>query len=295
MIDVQSAAHALGGEVSGRNSIVCPGPGHSLADRSLSIKLIPANAVGFVVHSFAGDDPLECRDYVRERLGLASWHRSERREYKPKPAPAPAIVQNNNPAFAKQIWDAGKPAKGTLVEKYLVETRGLELPDTQAIRFHPRLKVTGTDTFAATMVCAMTDIGTGEFAGIHRTFLTEKAEKIGRAHLGRKRGAVIRIDADDSVGLGLAIAEGVETTIAARSIYRPAWCVIDEGNMREFPLIAGIEHLEIFADNDLSETGERAARACRERWESQGWEVEIVMAPEPGMDIADLVSKQRIY
>ena len=55
MIDVQSAAHALGGEVSGRNSIVCPGPGHSLADRSLSIKLIPTSAVGdgFVVHNAA--------------------------------------------------------------------------------------------------------------------------------------------------------------------------------------------------------------------------------------------------
>jgi hypothetical protein len=277
---------------------VCPGPGHSLADRSLSVKIIPTNTAGdgFVVHSFAGDDPMQCRDYVRERLGLPSWrpHQAECPEYEPKPAPAPAVAQNNNAAFAKQIWDAGKPAKGTLVERYLTETRGLELPDTGAIRFHPKLKVTHTDMFAPAMVCAMTDIRTGEFTGVHRTFLTEKAEKIGRAHLGRKLGSVIRIDANDSVHVGLAIAEGVETTIANRYLYRPAWCVIDEGNMREFPLIAGIEHLEIFADNDPSGVGERAALACRERWENQGWEVEIVMPPA-GMDAADLVSKHRIY
>ena len=39
-------------------------------DRSLSIKVDPASPDGFVVHSFAGDSPIECRDYVRAALGL---------------------------------------------------------------------------------------------------------------------------------------------------------------------------------------------------------------------------------
>ena len=50
--------------------MLAPGPGHSGKDRSLSIKLSPKSPDGFVVHSFAGDDPLVCKDYVRERLGL---------------------------------------------------------------------------------------------------------------------------------------------------------------------------------------------------------------------------------
>ena len=28
---------------------------------------------GFLVHSFAGDDPIRCKNYVREKLGLPAW------------------------------------------------------------------------------------------------------------------------------------------------------------------------------------------------------------------------------
>lgn len=68
----QQIAAVLGGEVSGRE-VLAPGPGHSPKDRSLSIKLDSAAPDGMLVYSFAGDDPLECKDYVRERLGLARW------------------------------------------------------------------------------------------------------------------------------------------------------------------------------------------------------------------------------
>jgi hypothetical protein len=60
MLDPRIVARALGGSVSGRN-VVAPGPGHSRADRSLSIKIDPAAPDGFVVHSFAGDPPITCR------------------------------------------------------------------------------------------------------------------------------------------------------------------------------------------------------------------------------------------
>src|ERR1700694_1072106 len=67
----QPVAAALGGEVSGRE-VLAPGPNHSPKDRSLSIKLDPAAPDGFVVHSFAGDDPLQCKDHVRSKLGI-TW------------------------------------------------------------------------------------------------------------------------------------------------------------------------------------------------------------------------------
>jgi putative DNA primase/helicase len=37
------------------------------------VRLSASNDDGFVVHSFAGDDPLRCRDYVRERLGFGPF------------------------------------------------------------------------------------------------------------------------------------------------------------------------------------------------------------------------------
>jgi AAA domain len=68
-ISLQGLAAALGGEVS-TGQVLAPGPGHSPADRSLSVKLDCAAPDGFVTHSFAGDDAIDCRDHVRNKLGL---------------------------------------------------------------------------------------------------------------------------------------------------------------------------------------------------------------------------------
>jgi Protein of unknown function (DUF3631) len=71
-LDPRAIATALGGEANG-GQILAPGPGHSADDRSLAIKIAPDREDGFIVYSFAGDDPLQCRDYVRTRLGLPEW------------------------------------------------------------------------------------------------------------------------------------------------------------------------------------------------------------------------------
>jgi len=65
-------ARALGGEISA-GQVCAPGPGHSARDRSLSVALSESDPAGYVVHSFAGDDPIMCKDYVREKLGLPQW------------------------------------------------------------------------------------------------------------------------------------------------------------------------------------------------------------------------------
>jgi hypothetical protein len=69
---IQKMAQALGGEVRA-GQVLAPGPGHSAADRSLSVKPDPDAPDGFIVHSFAGDDPIACRDHVRARIGLGKW------------------------------------------------------------------------------------------------------------------------------------------------------------------------------------------------------------------------------
>jgi hypothetical protein len=68
---LQEIARALGGDISG-SRVTAPGPGHSPQDRSLAISLSD-NDPGYVVHSFAGDDPITCKDHVRQRLGLPPW------------------------------------------------------------------------------------------------------------------------------------------------------------------------------------------------------------------------------
>lgn len=62
-------ARALGGVIS-NGQVLAPGPNHSPADRSLSVKVEPGAPRGVLVHSFAGDNSIACLDYVCERCGL---------------------------------------------------------------------------------------------------------------------------------------------------------------------------------------------------------------------------------
>ena len=75
-IPVWQLQRALGGDIArGKNGpyVRCPGPGHSQSDRSLTVS--PAdNADGFVVHTFSPkDDPIACKDHVRNKLGLGPF------------------------------------------------------------------------------------------------------------------------------------------------------------------------------------------------------------------------------
>jgi putative DNA primase/helicase len=70
MSQLHEWARALGGEVSGQQ-VLCPGPGHSRKDRSLSVRRGRDGEP--VVHSFAEDDWRECKDHIRQKLGLEEF------------------------------------------------------------------------------------------------------------------------------------------------------------------------------------------------------------------------------
>jgi AAA domain len=72
---LQSWARALGGEVRG-TQVLCPGPGHSAEDRSLSVKIGKDGQP--LVHSHADDDWKECRDYVLQRLRMGPFKPSSK-------------------------------------------------------------------------------------------------------------------------------------------------------------------------------------------------------------------------
>jgi hypothetical protein len=132
----------------------------------------------------------------------------------------------------------------------------------------------------------MTDAVTGEPCGVHRTFLDADGKRINKKMRGRAKGAVVRLSADEDVTLGLAIAEGIETALAAP--FRPVWACLSAGGIAAFPVLAGIECLTIFADNDANGTGMKAARACAERWHAAGREASIHIPTETGTDFAAL-------
>lgn len=199
-LDPRAVARALGGNASGRN-VLAPGPGHSRADRSLSIKIDPDAPEGFLVNSFAGDSQLACRVYVRSALGLGGrerWRRQPARRWSRSCIVAPDHAAADRLAFAMRLWNDACDPRGTVVASYLA-SRGLTLPDDiagEAIRFHPALKFDGKAVGG--MLALFRDIRTNEPCGIHRTFLDRAGNKLGRKMLGRARGAAIKLDADES-------------------------------------------------------------------------------------------------
>ncbi|RWE96329.1 MAG: virulence-associated protein E, partial [Mesorhizobium sp.] len=141
-MDIRAAAHALGGDVVNRNTVLCPGPAHGKADRSLSISFDAAAPDGFLVHSFAGDDWQQCRDMVRLALGIGAF---EPKGGAGRPAmtfvaavvPSPAAVQKR--AYAVSLWQETRPIRGTVAERYLGNRHVLvdEALTGKALRFHP--------------------------------------------------------------------------------------------------------------------------------------------------------------
>ena len=262
----QNLARALGGKASG-NKVLVPGPGHSAGDRSLSVEFDPTAPDGFVCHSFAGDDPLACRDYVRVALGMPAFD-GRQREVLPKPKPAPAVDKSDTIAPALAIWHEAVDAAGTLAEQYQV-SRGSTLEGAADIGFHGALLLDGQTVPG--MVALMRDVRTNEPCGIHRTFLDAKGRKLDRRMLGRAKGACVKLVADAEVTTGLGIAEGIETALSVMQAgWRPVWACLSANAIAALPVLDGIECLTVFADHDDNGAGERAARECCERWAAAG-------------------------
>ena len=109
MFDLRQIANALGGVVS-NGQVLAPGPGHSADDLSLSIKIVSDAPDGFLVHSFAEDDPIVCKDYVRQRLNLPAFQPNGQRRRKTS-----AEIEN---LLAAAIDVQERKPKGTLAATY---------------------------------------------------------------------------------------------------------------------------------------------------------------------------------
>lgn len=306
MMDLRTAAHRLGGEVSGRG-IVCPGVGHSARDRSLSVMFSPSAPGGFLTFSHAGDDPLAAKDFVRQRLGLSL---SFEQKVLPEVGLHPNLDCPTDPevgkraadhsALALRIWREARNPAGTPVESYLTR-RGLSLPDGlgEVLRYHDGCPFAGTHTPA--MVALVRNIRTDRPQAIHRTALNLGGHKIqvagrDRAALGPIAGGAVKWTPDIEVTTCLGIGEGIESTASLQHLPEfgasPVWSVLNDGGIASFPTLAGIECLWIAVDHDPA--GERAARACAGRWRSDDREVFAVKAKAPGSDLNDILQVRHV-
>ena len=286
ILDVGNIAAVMGGKVTGRDSVNVPGPGHNPHDLSLSIKLSARAPGGFIVFSHAGDDPIQCRDYVRERLGMEPFKNGQPRPLvsinlaKPKPGP-----QGD---WALKIWQQAVDPRGTIVERYLRDDRGLVLAPEMAgsvVRFHGSLKY--DDRRLPGMVCLMRHILTDEPVGIHRTFLERSSgHKVDRRMLGPSKSAAIKIDHRPSIDGRLTIGEGFETCLAARHAdLGPVWALGSAGGIGAFPVIRGLTELTLL--KEIDPTSDLKTNQCAQRYLRARRRVHVV-TPNVGKDFNDV-------
>lgn len=223
------------------------------------------------------------------RCGYVKAENLERRPLEPvRSAPPKSTEPLEWSARAQAIWDRTVPLRGTVGEVYL-RHRGCILPPADSdLRFIP-----ASDKYPPSLCARVTDAETNAPMTLHFTRLAAD----GRGKAGgeqdklllaghRKRGGVVRLWSDGSVTHGLALAEGIESALAAAHLFQPVWAAIDAGNMAQLLVLPGIEALTIYADHD--EAGLKAAKECARRWHDAGREVHIRAPRAAGADAADV-------
>ncbi|MDR3527397.1 MAG: toprim domain-containing protein [Rhizomicrobium sp.] len=278
----QGVAKALGGEARGCN-VLAPGPGHSPRDRSLSILVDPQAPDGFVVMSFAGDDIIPCRDFVRERLGMGSWRPGMNRERLETPRHhVPPTDYSEKITLALSIWRSAEPIKETWAAKYL-SARGIANTDNPSLRYSPQL---------CAMVAALASPG-GKVMAVQTTLLEPTALRkrdcpVPRKTQGHMGAGAVRLAAAGEV---LGIAEGVETALSAMQLSGlPVWACLGAARMHQVAIPETVRMLIVFADND--EPGMTAAR--RTASQHRNITVDIRKAPNSCKDWNDALARREV-
>jgi hypothetical protein len=297
LFDAHAVARALGGEVNGRNRVQAPGPGHSAKDRSLSIKLEPNAPGGFLVHSFAGDDPMACKDYVRRVLGIPAFGTANHRPHRTQTKGARGWMAASrhapaDPRSAKQLskarwlWGQATPIAGTPAETYLRSARGYsgQLPAT--LRYlKPR------DQYPAAMIAAFgmtrenepgfVAVQPDEFAGVHLTRIrTDGTGKAGteadKIMIGSSTGSPIVLAPPNDL-LGLAVTEGIEDGLSVHEATGlGAWAAGAAGRLPSLAdgMPGHVECVTIVADPD--NVGKQQARTLEDKLKARGFDVTVV-------------------
>jgi putative DNA primase/helicase len=229
----------------------------------------------------AGCDRRDVLASLRRRGLLETFRRQ-----KAPPAPRPALRASPPPADKiEAILRSTRPIAGTLAESYL-RGRGLEpeLASPDALRFLP-----AKGNYLPAMVAVVTDIrDASRILGLQFTPLKPHGGRGGRTFLrgSKVSGGVVRLVDDAEVTLHLGVAEGVETALSAMTAMKrdgrmvlPTWSALNAGNLQRLPVLGGVERLYVFADNDNSGVGQRAAETLARRWAEAGREARVALPP----------------
>lgn len=201
------------------------------------------------------------------------------------------------------MWEKGLPiTAGDPVARYL-ETRGIHLaawPET--LRYHSSLDYWHDGRMMGrfdAMLGAVTD-AEGQLVSVHRTYLTKVGCKADLPIVKKLTGCSSRLSGCSIklhqpariLGLNtIGVAEGIETALACFAASgTPTVSAICAQGMERYQWPDGVKNLIVFADNDFTHVGQRAADALARRARKAELIARVLTPPQARTDWADVWS-----
>jgi hypothetical protein len=252
-MDAQALTVALGGRWH-RDSGMARCPAHRDRTPSLAIKQVDGVCL---VHCHAGCEQDAVIDALQAQ-GLWPAANGHAQEIRLRTNGAQSAVVPSKRALA--LWEAAKPAVGTIVEAYL-DRRGLpvKLGDLPSIRFLPRFAFAPRASFPVMIAAVVTSHG--EITAVQLTAIDPRTERKARIPAPRLTFGPL---GDGAVRLGLqfdallGLAEGVEDALTAQMLTGvPCWATLGAKRMPHVAVPRSVRELHLFPDDD--DAGRQAA------------------------------------
>lgn len=278
-MSLASIVRVLGGDLwaGGRRANV-PAPGHSPADRSVSLLLVDDRVV---VHGFGAVGWQAVRADLIAR-GLVDAHGRLRGAGAGAEA-APLRTRTERAATAARVWAQAGTLAGTLSERH-IRQRGVGRVLSPALRHGsavPAAIYEDRGLCRPALLAAITD-PQGALCAVEITYLAADAGRA-RLRLPRKTvgvlppGCAVRLDEPTA---DLLVAEGVFSALSASERFSlPAWALLSTSNLRAWTPPRGVRRVLIAADRGAD--GERSARVLAGRLQDQGLGVRLAWPPAP--------------
>ncbi|MFO1102477.1 MAG: toprim domain-containing protein [Methylocystis sp.] len=262
MTSAAAISRALKGHRHGGGFLCrCPvaSHGNGRGDRNPSLSIRDGDDGRLLVHCFAGCDPLDVLDALRQR-GLLDNDRALRERRAPSRCEAMAEPPQTPNPLALDLWRQGEPIAGTLAQTYL-RNRGLRVDAMPSLRFLPRdahgfMSRVPFNALIAAVQAPDRQIIAAQLTWIAPDGCGKAKTDPPRLTIGALRDGAVRLGA---AGEELGIAEGIETAIAAMQLHSvPVWACLGAKRMASIKIPHTVKRLRIFADADTP--GQEAAR-----------------------------------
>lgn len=282
-MSLKPIVQALGGDLYDRGLRAnIPAPGHSAADRSVSLLLREGRVI---VHTFGDGDWKDVLDYLRGE-GLVDAHNAPTSLSQSSPAQAVGAATGlERRQAALRIWEAGRPLGGTLSARHCAQRSvSRPLPGPDVLRHGGQTPVSAyaeTRHHRPALLAAISDKD-GAFTAVEVTYLAPNARRAIDLRLSRKTvgpspvNCAVRIDA---AAPQMLVGEGLFTTLSASARFGlPAWALMSTRNLRHWRPPPGVREVLIAADRGVD--GEASAEQLRAGLAAAGLKARVALPPE---------------